>query len=129
MKKDRGLPKGLLFIKKIFHPKLTHTGSVGKGIQASPDLITPPENPVQGAKPSHKDFRTLKKFSLLREIGKTREKLEILLCYFGHENKYFYVPQICTKTPPEKCVSKLQNWPEVCLYRPPKAIRVGPKIK
>ena len=97
MKKDRGLPKTLLFIKKNFHPKQTHTGSVRKGIMASPNLITPPENPVQGAEPSHKDFRKLKKISLLREIGKTREKLEILLCRFGHENKYFYVPQICTK--------------------------------
>ena len=97
MKKVRGFPKRLFFIKKIFHAKLTHTGSVGKGIKASPNLITPPENPVQGAKPSHKDFRKLKKSSLLREMGKTRERLEILLCQFGHENKYFYVPQICTK--------------------------------
>ena len=85
MKKDRGLSKRLLFIKKNFHPKLTHTGSVGKGIKASPNLTTPPENPLQGAKPSHKDFRKLKIFSLLREIGKTREKPEILQCYFGHE--------------------------------------------
>ena len=85
MKKDRGLPKPLLFIKKFFLAKLTHTGSVGKGIKASPNLITPPENPVQGAKPSHKDFRKLNKSSLLREIGKTREKLEILLCHFGHK--------------------------------------------
>ena len=98
MKKVRGLRKRPLFIEKNFHAKLTHTGSVGKGIKASPNLITPPENPVQGAKPSHKDFRKLKKSSLLREMGKTREKLEILLCRFGHENKYFYVPQICTKT-------------------------------
>ena len=90
MKKDRGLSKRLLFIKKIFHPKLTLTGSVGKGIKASPNLITPPENPMQGAKPSHKDSRKLKKSSLLREMGKTREKLGILLCRFGHENKYFY---------------------------------------
>ena len=60
MKKDRGFPKRLLFTKKNFYAKLTHTGSVGKGITASPNLITPPENPVQGAKPSHKDFRKLK---------------------------------------------------------------------
>ena len=96
MKKVRGLRKRPLFIEKNFHAKLTHTGSVGKGIKASPNLITPPENPVQGAKPSHKDFRKLKIFSLLREIGKTREKLEILLCHFGHENEKFYVPQIGT---------------------------------
>ena len=106
MKKVRGLTKRLLFIKKNFQAKLTHTGSFGKGIKASPNLITPPENPVQGAKPSHKDFRKLKKSSFLREMGKTREKLEILLCRFGHENKYFYVPQICTKTTPKKSVSK-----------------------
>ena len=98
MKKDRGLSKRLLFIKKIFHPKLTHTGSVGKGMKASPSLITPPENPVQGAKPSYKDFLKLRKSSLLREIGKIREKLEILLCRFGHDILFFYVPQICTKT-------------------------------
>ena len=97
MKKVRGLRKHTLFIEKIYYAKLTHTGSVGKGIKASPNLITPPQNPLQGAKPSHKDFRKLKKSSLLREMGKTREKLEILLCRFGHENKYFYVPQICTK--------------------------------
>ena len=100
MKKVRGLPKRLLFIEKNFHAKQTHTGSVGKGIKASPNLITPPENPVQGAKPSHKDFRKFKKHSLLREIGKTREKLEILLCYFGHQNEKFYVPRIGTKTTP-----------------------------
>ena len=85
MKVVRGLQKALLLYKKKFHAKLTHTGSVGKGIKASPNLITPPENPVQGAKPSHKDFRKFKKISLLREIGKTGEKLEILLCRFGHE--------------------------------------------
>ena len=79
-------------------PKLTHTGSVGKGMKASPSLITPPENPVQGAKPSYKDFLKLRKSSLLREIGKIREKLEILLCRFGHDILFFYVPQICTKT-------------------------------
>ena len=85
MKKVRGLPTRLLFIRKNFHAKLTTKGSVAKGIKASPNLITPPENPLQGAKPSHKDFRKLKIFSLLREIGKTREKPEILQCYFGHE--------------------------------------------
>ena len=106
MKKDRGLPKRLLFIEKIFYPKLTHTGSDAKGIKASPNLITPPENPMQGAKPSHKHFRKLKKSSLLREMGKTREKREILLCRFGRRNKYFYVPQICTKTTPKRSVSK-----------------------
>ena len=106
MKKVRGLRKRLLFIEKNFHAKQTHTGSVGKGSKSSPNFITPPENLVQGAKPSHKDFRKLKKFSLLRETGKTWEKLEILLCRFGHENKYFYVPQICTKTTPKKPVSK-----------------------
>ena len=106
MKKVRGSRKGLLFIKKNFHAKLTHTGSDAKGIKASPNLITPPENPMQGAKPSHNDFRKLKKSSLLREMGKTREKLEILLCRFGHINKYFYVPQICTKTTTKKSVSK-----------------------
>ena len=101
MKKDRGLSKRLLFIKKIFHPKLTHTGSVGKGMKASPSLITPPENPVQGAKPSHIDFRYSKKFSWLRESGKTWEKLEFLLCHFGHEKKYFYVPKTFPKTAPK----------------------------
>ena len=90
MKKDRGLSKRLLFIKKIFHPKLTHTGSVGKGMKASPSLITPPENPLQGAKPSYKDFLKLRKSSLLREIGKIREKLEILPCRFGHDILFFY---------------------------------------
>ena len=108
MKKVRGLPKDLLFIEKIFLAKLTHTGSVGKGIMASPNLITPPENPLQGAKPSHKDFRKLKKSSLLRVMGKTREKLEIPLCRFGHENKYFYVPQICTKTPSKSACQNLK---------------------
>ena len=82
---DETVPTRLLFIRKIFHAKLTHTGSVGKGTKASPNLVTPPENPVQGAKLSYKDFRKLKKCSLLREIGKTREKLEILLCLFGHK--------------------------------------------
>ena len=108
MKKDRGLSKRLLFIKKIFHPKLTHTGSVGKGMKASPSLITPPENPVQGAKPSRKDFRKLNFCSLLREIGKTREKLEILLCHFGHEMKYFYVQQIGTKMAPKRACQNLK---------------------
>ena len=97
MKKVRGLPTRLLFIRKNFHAKLTTKGSVAKGIKALPNLITPPENPLQGAKPSHKHFRKLNFCSLLREIGKTREKFEILLCLFGHEILLFYVPQICTK--------------------------------
>ena len=63
---------------------------------------------MQGAKPSHKDFRKLNKFSLLREIGKTREKLEILLCYFSHEIDFFYVPQICTKTPSKSACQNLK---------------------
>ena len=88
MKKDRGLSKRLLFIKKIFHPKLTHTGSVGKGIQASPDLITPPENPVQGSKPSHNDFRKLKNFPLLRQGAETKKTLEILTFHFGEKIKF-----------------------------------------
>ena len=108
MKKVRGLRKRPLFIEKNFHAKLTHTGSVGKGIKASPNLITPPENPVQGAKPSYKDFRKLKKFLLLREIGKTREKFEILLCLFGHEILLFYVPQICTKMAPKRACQNLK---------------------
>ena len=120
MKKVRGLRKPLLFIRKIFHAKLTPKGSVAKGIKASPNLITPPENPVQGAKPSHKDFRKLKKSSLLREMGKTREKLEILVCHFRHENKYFYVPQICTKTTPKRACqnSKIgQGFASPCLQK------------
>ena len=108
MKKVRGLRKPLLFIRKNFHAKLTPKGSVAKGIKASPNLITPPENPVQGAKPSHKDFRKLNFCSLLREIGKTREKLEILLCHFGHEMKYFYVQQIGTKMTPKRACQNLK---------------------
>ena len=89
-------------------PKLTHTGSVGKGTKASPNLITPPENPRQGAKPSHKSFQKLKKHFLPRETDKTREKLEILLCQFRHENKKFYVPQIGTKTTPKRACQNLK---------------------
>ena len=74
MKKVRGLRKRLLFIEKNFHAKLTHTGSFGKGIKASPNLITPPENPVQGAKPSHKDFRKLKKIFLAQGNGQNLRK-------------------------------------------------------
>ena len=97
MKKVRGLPTRLLFIRKNFHAKLTTKGSVAKGIKASPNLITPPENPVRGAEPSHKYFRKLKKFSLSRESGKTREKLDTLICHFGNEILFFYLPQILPK--------------------------------
>ena len=84
---------------------------------------------MQGAEPSYKDFRKLEKISLPREIGKTGEKLEILLSPFGHEKEKFYVPQIGTKTTPKKRLSKFENWPEVCFSLPPKGIRVGPKMK
>ena len=63
---------------------------------------------MQGAKRSHKDFRKLKKSFLLREMGKTREKLEILLCLFGHEILLFYVPQICTKMAPKRACQNLK---------------------
>ena len=41
-------------------------------------------------------------------MGKSREKLEILLRRFGHENKYFYVPQIFTKMTPKRGCQNLK---------------------
>ena len=54
-----------------------------------PNQVTPPHNPVDGAKLSKKDVSKLKRFSQLRQGAKTKKTLEILTFYFGEKIKFF----------------------------------------
>ena len=53
-----------------------------------PNQVTPPHNPVDGAKLSKNDVQKLKRFSQLRQGAETKKTLEIVTFHFEEKIKF-----------------------------------------